>query len=305
MGGETFENVHVVVADPDAKARAQVRATLLEAGFKNIEEGDSFEFLEDRLQNSKPELLISETKFSRGNFSQFITDLRHNKFGHNPFLTISALTGNPTAELAKEVITAGADDLLVKPVSKEKLLERVGRLVHSRKPFVVTSDYVGPVRPAQSQKENDAEKFEAPNTLKSKATGEGSDDDVQKMVDQAINSVNTRKLESHAEHIDELIGMVLPRLQEDEFDATTKLCLDRLVFVAEDSGRRLGGSKYDHVSELCHSLLKVSASIRNCGGAPAAKDVSLLTPLNQAIQLGFQKGADEASARRISQAVGR
>ena len=74
----------------------------------------------------------------------------------------------------KKVIQAGADDLLSKPFSVDTLLRRVGRLIHERKPFIVTGDYVGPTRQAKSQKEANAERFDAPNTLKARALNEGS-----------------------------------------------------------------------------------------------------------------------------------
>ena len=73
--------------------------------------------------------------------------------------------------------------------------------------------------------------------------------------------------------------------------------MKRLLYVAEDSSRRMVGTKYDHVSELCRSLIKVTSAIRAAGDNPESK------PLSQAIQVGF--GADAAAvARDISVSVG-
>ena len=79
--------------------------------------------------------------------------------------------------------------------------------------------------------------------------------------------------------------------------------LKRLLYVAEDSRRRMVGTKYDHVSELCQSLIKVTTDIQAAGGSPESKDVKLLNPLSQAIQAGFGTGTD-AAARDISISVG-
>jgi len=100
-----------------------------------------------------------------------------------------------------------------------------------------------------------------------------------------------------------LITIVTPRLTEGQIDATARLCLDRLRYASEDANRRLGGTQYDHVSELCQTLLGVVNSIRNSASMPATKDVRLLDPLNKAIQLGFDKNADIDTARQISQAI--
>ncbi len=303
MAGERFEEVTVVVADPDPRARTVAKKTLIKAGFRKILTGHSLSFVKQSFDIEMPELLIAETDLPDGDFAQFVNDLRHHKIGNNPFLVVSALTSNPTPELVKKVIQAGADDLLSKPFDVETLMRRVGRLIYERKPFVVTGDYVGPTRQAKSQKEANAERFNAPNTLKARALNEGTIDEVQAMVDSAIQTVNTKALESHAEDINELVTIVTPRLATGEMDATAKLCLDRLQYASEDANRRLGGTQYDHVSELCQTLLGIVNSIRNSGGTPAAKDVKLLTPLNKAIQLGFDKNADVTTARQISQAV--
>ena len=303
MGLENFDKVTVVVADPDPRARTVAKQTLIKAGFRKILTGHSLAFVKESFDIEMPELLIAETELPDGDFAEFVHDLRHHKIGNNPFLVVSALTSNPTPELVKKVIQAGADDLLSKPFDVATLHRRIGRLIHERKQFVVTGDYVGPTRQARSQKEANAEKFDAPNTLKARALNEGGHDDVQAMVDAAIQTVNSKALESHAEDIDELVTIVTPRLATGEIDATAKLCLDRLRYSSEDANRRLGGTKYDHVSELCQTLMGIVNNIRNSGGVPADKDVKLLAPLNKAIQLGFDKNADVATARQISQAI--
>ncbi|MDV7338988.1 response regulator [Terasakiella sp. A23] len=303
MGQERFDQVTVVIADPDHKARTIAKQTLIKAGFRKILTGHNLAFVKQSFDVEMPELLIAETNLPDGDFAEFVNDLRHHKIGNNPFLVVSALTSDPTPELVKKVIQAGADDLLSKPFDVPTLMRRVGRLIHQRKPFVVTGDYVGPTRQAKSQKEANAEKFDAPNTLKARALNEGSVDDVQAMVDAAITNVNTKALESHAEDINELVTIVVPRLATGEIDATARLCLDRLRYSSEDANRRLDGTEYDHVSELCQTLMGIVNNIRNSGGMPTNKDVALLSPLNKAIQLGFDKNADIATARQITQAI--
>jgi len=304
MAQERFEDVTVVVADPDPRARTVAKQTLIKAGFRKILTGHNLAFVKQSFDVEMPELLIAETNLPDGDFADFVNDIRHHKVGNNPFLVISALTNDPTPELVKKVIQAGADDLLSKPFDVQTLMRRVGRLINQRKPFVVTGDYVGPTRIAKSQKEANAEQFIAPNTLKARALNEGSIDQVQAMVEAAIQTTNTTALEAHAEDINELVTILTPRLSTGgEIDATGKVCLDRLRYSSEDANRRLGGTRYDHVSELCQMLLGIVNNIRNSGGIPSPRDVQLLGPLNKAVQLGFDKNADVAVARQISAAV--
>ena len=95
----------------------------------------------------------------------------------------------------------------------------------------------------------------------------------------------------------------LGHLEKGVVDEPVQLFLERLFYVAEDSSRRMVGTKYDHMSELCQSLIKVTTDIRAAGGNPDSKDVKLLNPLSQAIQAGFGTGS-AAAARDISTSVG-
>ena len=303
MVNAQFDQVTVVVADPDPRARTIAKRTLVQAGFRKILTGHSLSFVKESFDIEMPELLIAETELPDGDFTDFVTDLRRHKIGNNPFLVVSALTSNPTPELVKKVIQAGADDLLSKPFDVDTLMRRVGRLIHERKPFIATGDYIGPVRQAKSQKEANAEQFVAPNTLKARALNEASTSEIQSMVDAAIKNVNSTALESHAEDINELVSIISPRLETLQIDATSRLCLERLCFTCEDANRRLGDTEYDHVSDLCQTLLWVVNNIRNSAGNVSERDYKLLSPLNKAIQLGFDKNADVAIAKQISQAV--
>ena len=51
----------------------------------------------------------------------------------------------------KRAILADADDVLIKPVSPEKMMERVAQSATKRLPFIVTIDYVGPEPEAGSE----------------------------------------------------------------------------------------------------------------------------------------------------------
>jgi len=303
MTREKFENVTVLVADRDPRARIAAKRTLVEAGFRHILTGQSLEFVRESFSVDMPELLIAETDLVDGSLIDFIHDVRHHRVGTNPFLVISALTDNPTPELVRNVIQSGADDLLSKPFDVKTLLRRIGRLIHERKPFIVTGDYVGPARKPKSHKEAHADQFQAPNTLKARALGEGNADEVQAMVDAAIRVTNGKALEAHADDIEELVETIVPRLRKGRVDTTAQLCLDRLRYAAEDATRRLGESQYQHVSDLTAVLLYVVNSVMSSAGSPKPTDVLLLPPLNQAIQLGFDPKADVATARQISQAI--
>ena len=292
--------VDVLLVDPDHNTRQSIRNILYDTGFRNLRLGRRLTELRDALVVSMPDLLISETELPDGDFCELVHAIRHHEIGANPFLPVIALTGDPTPDMVKKVIECGADALLAKPLSAAQVLERIGILIRERKPFVVTSDYVGPDRRKAAKRKSDFPMLEVPNSLKVKATGQKEEmDAVQRAIDEAIVDINLRKLERHAAQIALLVDKIVPDLEKGVVDEPVQQFLKRLLYVVEDSSRRMVGTKYDHVSELCMSLIKVTTDIQAAGGSPESKDVRLLSRLSQAIQAGFGTGTT-AAARDIS-----
>ncbi len=296
--------VDVLLVDPDQDTRQSIRNILYDTGFRDLRLGRRLAELRDALVVSMPDLLISETELPDGDFCELIRAIRHHEIGTNPFLPVIALTGNPTSDMVKKVIECGADSLLAKPLSAAQVLECIRILIRERKPFVVTSDYVGPDRRKEGKRKSDSPMLEVPNSLKVKATGQKEEvDAVQRAIDEAIADVNLRKLERHAAQIAVLVDKIVPDLERGAVAEPVQQFLKRLLYVVEDTSRRLVGTKYDHVSELCQSLIKVTTDIQAAGGSPEGKDVKLLNLLSQAIQAGFGTGT-AAAAGDISISAG-
>ncbi len=295
--------VDVLLVDPDHNTRQSIRNILYDTGFRNLRLGRRLTELRDAMVVSMPDLLISETELPDGDFCELVHAIRHHEIGTNPFLPVIALTGDPTPDMVKKVIECGADALLAKPLSAAQVLERIGILIRERKPFVVTSDYVGPDRRKDAKRKSHFPMLEVPNILKVKATGRKKEmETIQRAVDEATADVNIRKLERHAAQIAVLVDKIVPDLERGAVDEPVQQFLNRLLYVAEDSRRRMVGTKYDHMSELCQSLIKVTTDIRAAGDSPESKDVKLLSPLSQAIEAGFGTGT-AAAAHDISTSV--
>lgn len=64
----------------------------------------------------------------------------------DPFTPIIAVLSEASPGTVRRGVDSGADDLLIHPWSEGYLDQRLQNIIHNRKPFVVTSDYVGPDR---------------------------------------------------------------------------------------------------------------------------------------------------------------
>ena len=91
----------------------------------------------------------------------------------NPFLVINVITWKPSDDVIRTLVNAGADDIIVMPISIGAVASRVDNIIQNRKKFVATPRYVGPDR-RQPGRENDSELagFDVPNGVRYKATGD-------------------------------------------------------------------------------------------------------------------------------------
>ena len=65
--------------------------------------------------------------------------------------------------------------------------------------------------------------------------------------------------------------------------------------VAKDISKRLIGTKFAHISELCESIIQVSGTIVTNRSNLSPKDVQLLVPLSKAIKNSFDPNMDQAA----------
>ncbi|HEY9080830.1 response regulator [Magnetovibrio sp.] len=308
----SFDRIDILLIDPDRVVRTTMRNILIDNGFRHVTVGSGMADIETKMRIGMPDLLISDLKLEDGNLNAFIYGLRHHDVGSNPFLPVIVTTWSPTTEDVRAIVQSGADDMITKPLSAGQLLQRIKALIKSRKPFVVTSGYIGPDRRkpgADHDRGVKIDPIEVPNTLRAKALGEGSTDinQIQAQIDACIKKVNLEKLDRHSHQITWLVERIVPAMTFGAPDEATTKSLERLLFVGEDISRRMVGTKFEHVGELCKSLINVTQRILDAGDFPAHKDIDLLKPLAQSIQRGFDESDEEAArtAREISDTVSR
>ena len=299
-----FDKIETLLIDPDTGSRESLWMVLKNNGFREFRLGTTLADLTEQFAVKMPDLLICEATLADGEFSEFVHEMRHHDVGTNPFLTVMALSYNPTPELVRNIIGSGADDLLPKPVSAGRLIDRIKLLIEARKPFVVTTDYIGPDRRKASEREDKMPRVEVPNSLRAKATGTKDVALDRKAMADAIAYINLQKLERYAVQIGVLTKLIVLAFESDAFDQSVQDHVDQLKYVVEDTSRRLIGTKYIYISELCDTLLFVVESIAARGGSAAAKDLKLLPNLAKAIQKTFDVKEDtEAIALKIAESV--
>jgi len=291
-----YDQIDILLIDTDLNARSGVRTILSNNGFSGVTLGTDLAKVRDAITRRMPDLLLCGTEFPDGKITDLIRDIRHNNIGNNPFMPVIILLGEPTPALVSDIISAGADDVVMKPVSTKALLDRIRLQIHRRKPYIVTDEYVGPARKG----DDTSRAIDPPNPLHTKATGgQVKFHEVERSIDNALMEVRNRRLENTGPEIAALVGRIVPMLDKPTITETAKGGLQMLIELNGDLIGRLQGSKYDHVSELCRAMVAVCKGLcKNTGQAPDQTQVRLLKPLSQAIQAGFAGGINSADAAR-------
>lgn len=300
----TFSEVNILLVDSDLGARNGVRTILSNNGFSNVTLGTELSKIRDVLTSRMPDLIITGFEFPDGKITDILPDIRNRKLGHNPFIPVIVILGETTPEMVTELMNAGPDDVVMKPISTKGLLQRIHKQIHKRRPFIVTESYLGPARKG----DDTSRAVDPPNPLHVKATGgKASFMEVERMIQDAMQSVDERKLENQGPEIAALVGRLVPMLDKPKISQAAIGGLSMLIDLNTQLIEQLEGTRYDYVQELCKAMTTVAKRLAETpdATAPDPQQVRLLKPLSQAIQAGFAGGISSAdAARQIVKQIG-
>ncbi len=298
MDAKHRPEVLIVLGDPASQNRQILRNAMTDQGFRTVRDYSKLSMVREEVTKSLPDLLICDTHMSDGDVCDFVMELRHNQVGNNPFVPVILYTWDARPELVRRVANSGADDLLAAPISPAKLFARIDALVARRKPFVVTSDYIGPDRRKDRAREGSDEipLIEVPNTLRAKVLGEPiADADLQATIDEVMREINEQRLVRLSYQIGFLVGIIVPAYQGGCVGPEIEAHVRRLADVSTELGRRVTGSRFEHVADLCRSLIRVAGAVRRNAKNPNPKDIELLKPLADSILVGFNPEKNAAA----------
>jgi len=286
MAQADFSNCDIFLVDHDLNSRSSVRNILHNHGFRELHQAKTVEELRAVVSKHMPDLLIGSYDLKDGDFIECIHEIRQGKLGSNPFIPIITLVEEPTPEVVTRVVESGTDTVIAKPISTAQMLDRINDLIESRKKFIMSEGYIGPVR----RKDGSTPGVDAPNTLKSKVRGEKlSVIDVENMINSALHKMKTLKVDVIGVQVAAHVTNLVPMLERSgRVDPSIRNELLSLLDITDNAPEILAGTAHEHVLMLCDSLGNVaSAILASRGGNPDPKEVRLLKPLSQAIQACF------------------
>jgi DNA-binding response OmpR family regulator len=280
MAELNFSQVEAALIEPNVSVMRGMRDALIQLGIQKAHPYSAVADVAAAFLEQPPDLVVIDIDNPEIDGFKVIRWLRNDADYPNPFLCIIATTWQPTEALFQRVNNSGADALLVKPASPRQLMDRVLAVVEGRKKFVVTADYTGPDRRKQLRAGVHIPSFDAPNTLRLKATGEWERAAGRSLVANGIAWINEQKAIRDAFQISFLINYAEPGLATNPPDRLAVDHLLRVPAVIEDLLKRVAKRGLDSRFETaCKGILMLIERVCRSAEPPPPTDLGQLRTL--------------------------
>ncbi len=292
----SLEAAKVVHVDREAPSRTLLDKTLREIGFQHIAPCDTLGQFAVMLGIENPDLVFVDIDAQPDTAYQTIRGIRDGEIGEDPFVVVVALTGRPDVESVQAALAAGADDMVVKPVSTLALRQRIVTQIDGRKEFIATDDYLGPDRRAEVRGLDDADlvSIVVPNALRFTATGDASAAPSAERIQETLHNLSIQKFYHLSQKIARIAGK-----QRDLIERSKKV-VDTAWAVQEVSGSLVaidalvGKQDFQSVTQIVASARQALAVIRACGEKATPKHFDLLHAHGNSIGAVLKENADTA-----------
>ncbi|HET7084834.1 MAG TPA: hypothetical protein VFI23_08695 [Rhizomicrobium sp.] len=255
MSKLSFDSVDVLIYDPVSSNRTATRAAMYALGFRKTETVASLEDFLAAVQKSPPDIALCEAQGQAEELCALIQQMRQGGAGYNPFIVIIVTAWEKNTALINQVVTSGADDLLLRPFSTALLGQRIEAHVDRRKGFVITTEYVGPDRRRDTNRASNIELFEPPNSLKMKAKDRLSGDEIARRLDVELKAARD-KLTTEKLRRDSFQVCILWRLLQEQplLAGQPPADLLKLQMLARSIEERSRGGEFEPAVEWCQSV---------------------------------------------------
>jgi response regulator RpfG family c-di-GMP phosphodiesterase len=287
MKSSDFNQVRVVLVENNQALRGDLRAALIAKGVRDIIACKSLKSFLDVAKQECLDLVVCESEALGAEFTDALQRIRRNDMeGGNPFVVVIATVHDASLNRVQAVLNGGVDDLLLKPVRVNRVVDRIDHLVRERKPFVVTNNYVGPTRRANIRSQRDDKTYlRVPNTLRSKVVDKVTQDRVRQMIERTVLDLKAKVILHPIARIDRLIQRVLAYGDGPaRGDELRRDCIE-LTNASVEMHRQYAGSAFSHIADLAMALANLARRIADQGGAGLTQvELDLLANLGEVIR---------------------
>ena len=279
-----FSEVRVAIADSTEISAQTTRTLLHNLGMRAFTVTRDVDETRRALNDDAFDLLIVNSHLGDAETADLINAVRHGDIGQDPFVPIVALSWEPSVEVVSHLVNAGADVLLTLPLSADRMLASLESLIEARKPFVVTSNYIGPDRRRSTRAGlPQIQMTVVPNALRKKALGQKDGPDPAAV----RQSVFEQRVERYISRITFTVGKITG-LTSGEGEGTFSEWRVDLKHAAEKLCQRIDGTRYAHHSVLCDTLIDQANTMAE-RDKPSVDDLEMLQQIALALEIAIKE----------------
>ena len=285
LDGSALKKVTVYVGEKNYYERQQLRDMFIAQGIKAVVCHATAEALKQMLLDSPPDMLVLSDDFDPLVF-EIIKEIRHQKLGENPFMLITMLVDPSRRKALTDAMKAGVDDIVVKPVTSERVRERINLVAFHRQPFVAQGEYVGPDRRTEAHAA--AKRIPVLNTLLEKANGKDFDkNSLKAAIHSSLERVLEAQLDSQSSKLGEVCGRAIRAYDNKQITIELQNDLLTLSAVLQEASLVAARLRDVQLVSLCSTLSENIVKMADHYDEPATSEIDLLRKITQAFQMAM------------------
>jgi DNA-binding response OmpR family regulator len=280
----------MVVAESDAVFAGNVIDALSTRGIREPAVCRSAEALRGALTGA-PDLIICDVDLPGLDICTIAQDIRFGRLGRNPFAVLIATARPSTGTDLNKVMQSGIDYIVLKPMTADQVLRRVDGFTRSRKPFVVTEDFIGPSRRSKRRNDgSDDDMTPVPNTLRIKVLHNDRLSLLSKVLEVGLQRMGKKKSETQVKTVSRLTRRIVDLhkqatvagsgLSQAEWRRAVAVLVEKSdAVVAEHKG----SSTTDHVGEIAARIHQLAQRWSENNDRPPSVEMILIARLSDAL----------------------
>jgi DNA-binding response OmpR family regulator len=287
MDRDNLKKCTVYIGETNFHERNKLRDMFIAQGLKQVVCHSTLDSLRALITENPPDLLILADNFDPGIFD-LVRDIRFQRLSENPFMLISMLVSPNRREALDKSIEAGVDDIIIKPVSSDRIQERLKLVTFHRRPFIAIDGYVGPERKSEERQTN-VKRFPVVNTLLEKINGRDMDKLALKAaVEGSLEKVLQAQLDSQSFRLGEVCERLVQAYDTQMIGDEVQTDLHTLAGVLRDASKVADKLKDTQLSQLCVSLATNVDSIADHYDDPSSAEINLIRKVTAAFSLAMK-----------------
>ena len=141
-----FELLKILLVDDNHHMRVLLTEILRAIGVREVHEANDGAEALQMMRTHQIDIIMSDLAMQPLDGIDFVRLLRNSPDSPNPMAPVIMITGHSTHKRVNEARDVGVNEFLSKPVTAKGVLDRIGRVVESPRPYVRTANYFGPDR---------------------------------------------------------------------------------------------------------------------------------------------------------------